>query len=58
MFYFYSVLLGFGMVMTLRSLVKRDWDAVDAYFILACYSFISVCSQLWWSDIGNRFGGT
>jgi hypothetical protein len=56
MFHFYSVLFGFAVVMMLRSLVKGDWDAVDAYFILAAFSFITLCDLLYWGDMGTRFG--
>lgn len=57
MFAVYSTLFGLSFVLLLRSLIRRDWEAVAAYFIFVAFSFIGICGQLWWSDITNRFGG-
>lgn len=57
MFAVYSVLFGYAVVMLARSLVRWNVNDAAVYFILAAFSFIGICGQLWWSDITNRFGG-
>lgn len=51
----YAVLFGFAVAMTVRGILKRT--DVSAFFVLAAYSLITLLMQMWWFEMGNRFGG-
>ena len=51
MFYFYASLMGFGLFMMSRGIVRRNWDDIGSYFVLVASSFIGLCYCLNWSVV-------